>query len=248
MTSWERPPRVPVADGAEIHLWLFRLDAGGAALERLRESLDERERTRAARFRFPVHRGRFVVGRGTLRSILGLYLGVPADRVKLTTGPQGKPRLAGGPALEFNISHSEDRALLAVASGRCVGVDIERIDASRATEDIARRFFSPEEIAALDGIPRRDRTRAFFRCWTRKEAYLKALGDGLSLPLDGFAVSVDRPASPRLLRSDRGPAEVSRWRFADPRPIPGYAAALAAEGEGWRMRFWRCAPGLVGGR
>jgi 4'-phosphopantetheinyl transferase len=249
LTDWSDPPRAPAADRAEIHLWLFRLDAGAGALARLSETLDEKERMRAARFRFPQDRDRFVAGRGVLRAVLGLYVGESPARIRLAAGPQGKPRLDGyAGAIDFNLSHSEDRAVLAVGAGRRIGVDIERVDPSRATEEIARRFFSPDEVAALARISRRGRGQAFFRCWTRKEAYLKALGDGLSLPLDSFSVSVDAVSRPRLLESDRGAGEVARWRLSDLRAARGFAGALAVEGSGWRARFWRYPPERLGAR
>jgi 4'-phosphopantetheinyl transferase len=126
-------------------------------------------------------------------------------------------------------------------------VDVERIDPARVTETIAERFFSPTEVSALRGLRAAARTRAFFRCWTRKEAYLKARGEGLSIPLDSFSVSIEPASASRLLGSDRGDAEIGRWTFRDVEPARGVAGALVAEGEGWKPRLWGCPTALIGG-
>ncbi len=231
---------------AEVHLWLLDLAAGDPGVERLRESLDPEERARADRFRFAPDRNRFLFCRAALRHVLGRCLGVAPERLRLSAGAHGRPRLKEGQSdLDFNLSHSGDWGLLALASGRRVGVDIERIDASRAGDEIAARFFSPEEVEALRRTRVADRVDAFFRCWTRKEAYVKARGEGLSIPLDSFAVSIEPEAS-RLLRSDRGPEEVARWEVLGLRVVQAYAAAVAVEGTGWRPRLGRFPASLLG--
>jgi 4'-phosphopantetheinyl transferase len=247
MSAWDAPPGAPKPDRAEVHLWLLGLE-GADGLDRLRDVLDDGERERAGRFRFRRDQDRFILCRGALRVVLGRYLDLPPDRLRFLIGPHGKPSLAeqDGGYLQFNLSHSERWGLLAVALGRPVGVDIERVDPARVNDRIAERFFSPVEAAALRRIPARDRNEAFFRCWTRKEAYIKARGEGLSIPLESFSVSIDPGASSRLLHSDQGDEDVARWDLRDLQPAPGYAGALAVEGTEWKLRCWRCPPALLG--
>jgi 4'-phosphopantetheinyl transferase len=205
----------------------------------LESGLSVEERERASRFRHSVDRARFVAARGALRAILGRCLGVEPGCLRFSYSPFGKPALRGplgANSVEFNLSHSDDLALVAASFGRRLGIDLERIDASRSGQEIAERFFSPREIAALRALPRELQTDAFFACWTRKEAYLKARGDGLSFPLDRFSVSVS-PEEPASLL-DLGD-ETQRWVLQDIRPGAGWAAALAVEGKGWRLRPWR---------
>jgi 4'-phosphopantetheinyl transferase len=229
-----------------VHLWFFSREVGARARERLRETLGPEELERSRRFRFERDRNRFIAGRGTLRAVLGLYLDRPPSRLRFRLGSHGKPHLEEDD-VSFNLSHSGRWALLAVSAGRQVGVDVERIDRARSTESIAERFFSPAEVSALRGLRAFARTRAFFRCWTRKEAYIKARGEGLSIPLDSFSVSIEPASASRLLGSDQGDTEIARWTFRDVDPAPGVAGAVAAEGESWAPRFWRCPPALLGG-
>jgi 4'-phosphopantetheinyl transferase len=197
---------------------------------------DERERAR--RYRFDRDRVRFVAARGTLRLILSRYAGCPAARIPIARGPHGKPRLAGEAArLQFNLAHSCGSAVLAVSRERSLGIDLEwirRVDEAR----IAARFFSANERAAVLQQHGSARRRSFFSCWTRKESYVKALGQGLSIPLHGFDVQAcaERPA--QLVRTDWSADEASRWRLCDLPPLRGYAAALAVEGHDWRLRCW----------
>jgi len=246
MSGWAPPRGVSKPGSAEIHLWLLSLDAPGGSPDLRVSSLDREERARAERFRFERDRGRFVRCRAGLRGLLGRYLDRSPESVRLELGPHGKPHLAEGDgALQFNVSHSEDRAVIAVAAGRAVGVDIERIDPRRASDGIAERFFSPDEVAALRRSPADVRSEVFFRCWTRKEAYLKARGEGFALPLTSFSVPLDFPSPPRLSRSDRGEAEIARWEIRDLPPIPGYEAALVVEGSDSRPSFWTFPPELA---
>jgi 4'-phosphopantetheinyl transferase len=240
--SWELPPSRPALPGDEVHVWRARLDAPPERVRRLLDLLAPDERVRAGRFHFRRDEDRFVVARGLLRTILGGYLNSGPERLRFEYGAQGKPALAPehNPAgLRFNVSHSEGVALYAVTRGREVGVDVERVSARVECEEIAGRFFSPREVARLRALPEALREAAFFDCWTRKEAYIKARGEGLSLPLDGFDVSL-APGEPAALLANRlDPAEVSRWSLRELRPWPGFAAAVAVEGRGWRLKCWR---------
>ncbi len=161
--------------------------------------LSEAERKRAARFRFDDHRRVFVVVHGAARWLLGRVLGRPPGALRFEKGAWGKPVLADEPDVQFNLSHTEGMAILAVGASR-LGVDVERVERALDWLPLARRFFALQEIAALEALPSSEQRRAFFQCWTRKEAYLKARGAGLSLPLDAFVVTVTGPA--RLLDDD----------------------------------------------
>ena len=234
-----------MVDG-EIHVWRASLDLDPYDLDNLRSALSPDERTRADRFVLPQHRARFAAARGILRDILSRYLDCTPEGIQFHYGPSGKPALApgSGPAeIRFNLSHSHGLALYSVARSRELGVDVELIRSRVAEERIAERFFSPAEVAALRVLPPSARTAAFFRCWTCKEAYIKAKGGGLSIALDSFDVSVT-PGEPAALLGVRDdPLEAARWSLEELAPGGGYAAALAAEGTGWTLRLWEWAPG-----
>jgi len=205
-----------------VDIYRVRLDADAARLDSLYAILAPQERERAARFRFAEHRRQFIVCRGMLREILSPYLGLhPAD-IAFVYNRQGKPGVGDGD-VRFNVSHSGGWALQAVSRGSEVGIDIERVDARFAREQIPERFFSPCEAGQLRALPVDQQTAAFFRCWTRKEAYIKARGLGLALPLDSFDVSLGPDDPPALLRA-------GDWSVQDLDAPPGYAAAVVAEG------------------
>ncbi len=169
--------------------------------------------------------------------ILARYVDRPPGALRFDYGAHGKPALPGSP-VRFNLSHAGGIALCAVALDRDVGVDVEQVRALPDLARIARRFFSPSEADALAGLPRAEREAAFFTCWTRKEAYIKALGRGMAVPLDGFAVSFDPGAPARLVWTtldDRGPA---CWSLRDLDAGPGYAAAVMVEGPA-ALRCWQ---------
>lgn len=242
--AWLPPPTNLLPPGDEVHVWRSWLNLPIPQLLHLRQTLTADELGRVARFRFQKDRDRFIAARGLLRTILGRYLGLEPSSIRFSYGPFGRPALvapsgsSGRRALDFNLSHSGNLALFALAQGRKVGVDIERIDANIEWEPMAERFFSPRENAALRAIPPDVRLRAFFMCWTRKEAYVKAQGKGLSLPLDRFDVSVVPGERARLLATRDDPDEASRWELRDLSLEPGYVAALAVEGHSWELQCW----------
>ncbi|HYO62505.1 MAG TPA: 4'-phosphopantetheinyl transferase superfamily protein [Pyrinomonadaceae bacterium] len=238
---WEAAPARPELPRDEVHVWRAPLDAREADATAWRELLAPEERARADRFHFPKDRLHFTVARGLLRRLVGLYTGLAPALLRFTYNDYGKPSLDMGAAddLRFNVSHSKGLALYAFARGREVGVDVEFLKAEFGGEGIAARFFSPAEVAALRALPEADQTRAFFDCWTRKEAYIKAQGQGLSLPLDGFDVSLAPGEGCALLATRHDPAQAARWSLRALAPAPSYAAALAVEGHGWRLRCWR---------
>jgi 4'-phosphopantetheinyl transferase len=182
------------------------------------------------------------VGRGVLRALLGRYLGVEPGKVRLQFGAHGKPGLApgcGGKDLRFNVTHSQDLALYAFARGRELGIDLEQIRPLPDADQIASGFFSARESAAYKALPVDQRREAFFRCWTRKEAYIKALGGGLALPLDEFDVSLAPGKVTQLLHVTWDSNEISRWSLVALEPAPGYVSTLAVEGRDWRLACWR---------
>jgi 4'-phosphopantetheinyl transferase len=211
---------------AEIHLWLVPLDASPDTAASLEALLAPDEKTRAARFRFPEHRLSFIVARGMLRVLLGFYLGRAAADVEFSYTDFGKPRLLGNSDIRFNVSHSGSFALYAMTRYGELGVDVEQHRVMDDLESIAERFFTPGELSDLLNVPLDGRTAAFFRCWTRKEAFVKAVGEGLSIPLDSFRVSIDSGEA-CLLHAP--PSESERWSLYDVTPMNGYAAALMAE-------------------
>jgi medium-chain acyl-[acyl-carrier-protein] hydrolase len=231
---WEERPSPPLG-ADEVHVWRVPLECRPETVSHLLAGLAPDERERADRFHFDKDRRHFIAGRGALRAVLGRYLGEPPERLRFTYNVYGKPALVGGGNVRFNLTHSHGLALLAVTRGREVGVDLERVRADLAGEELAERFFSPREVAALRGLPQGQRREAFFRCWTRKEAYIKARGAGLALPLDRFDVTLrpDEPAA--LLATHDEPAEAGRWSLRNLAPGDGYAGALAVEGHSWRL-------------
>ncbi len=246
-SPWRLPVEWPASSPALVHAWRVALDPEPACVAEAERMLSADEQARASRFFFERDRTRFAVARAALRGILGRYLGVPPTRVEFSYGRRGKPALAarpGTPALRFNLAHSDGRALCAVAVGRDVGVDLERLRPDFATDAVAAHFFSGAEVTTLRTLAAERRTRAFFDCWTRKEAYIKARGEGLWLPLDRFEVSLAPGEPPALLATHDEPAEVARWSLRAIDVGRGYAAALAVEGRGWRLERWQWPEGL----
>jgi len=197
---------------------LFDLRLGPDALERCRSWLDGPERAQAERFRYGRDRDRFIARRGQLRARLAEEVGGSPAELRIRADDFGKPFLPDHPELRFNLSHSRDLALFVVVEGAEVGCDIEWRNPELACPGVARRLFAPAEVAALENLPQGQWVQGFFNCWTRKEAYVKALGLGLSYPLDAFTVSVGEQAT--LLEALPG------WSLTSFEPAPGYQAAL----------------------
>jgi 4'-phosphopantetheinyl transferase len=220
----------------EVHVWQASLDADPATLERFFGCLSPIEKGRAARFLSPRDGTRFIVCRGILRELLGGYLRRPALDIRLETGPRGKPALhadAGMADLRFNLSNSQGFALYAFALRREVGIDVEKIRPEVAFQGIEDRYFSPRERQELRDLPEKLRAEGFFLCWTRKEAYAKARGDGLYLPLDSFDVSLT-PGEPAVLNSlDR-----QRWSIYSLQPRANFVGSLVVEGSEVQLRLW----------
>ncbi len=234
--AWQlSPERLEIAED-EIHVWRAYIECEETVLRQFEATLSSDEKARAERFLFPRDRNRFVAVRGILRELLGRYVSRPPADLKFEYGPQGKPGLRVNlpqRSVQFNVSHSHGVALLAFALGRHLGVDVEWVRPDFATEHIAERYFSPQEVMELRRLPPSLQDEGFFLCWTRKEAYIKALGGGLTVPLDSFQVSLT-PGKPEELRA----ANSSHWSLRSLRPDQRYVGALVVEGNAWQLCGW----------
>jgi len=232
--SWCRPAQDLALKEDELHIWLAMLDVEPQERTRLNSYLNKDEVSRAERFVFPRDRDHFIVARGRLRELLGKYLDCPPYAVEFKTGRYGKLFLLDDrDPLRFNLSHSHGLALYGFCMGRELGIDTEKIRPEFAGEGIAERYFSVAEQRDLCELPKELRDTAFFLCWTRKEAYIKAHGDGLQIPLDSFDVSL-KPGEPETLRS----VDSGRWSMRSFTPAPEFVAAVIVEGEIRSTRFW----------
>lgn len=222
----------------EVHLWRIDLPTL-AGQSRWQEILSEAERSRAARFHFTRDRDCYTVTRALLRTILAGYLETDPRSLQFAYSEKEKPSLAAPRtvAIEFNVSHSGSVALLAFARGKLVGVDVEQIRADFDHEKIAVRFFSENERKQLSALAPSARPDAFFRCWARKESYIKAVGTGLSLPLRDFDVSLKPGDENALLATRPDSSEASRWSLREVPAGEGYAAALCVRGHNWKLKI-----------
>jgi 4'-phosphopantetheinyl transferase len=228
-TEWEQI-------GDEIHVWHAALDREEEALGELEATLSPEEKARADRFHFVNDRNRFVVARGLLRELLGGYLHQAPYGLEFSYGKHGKPSLSGKEAssgLCFNLSHSSGLVVYAVARERNLGIDVEHVRPDFADGDIARRYFSAREVSDLRTLPPEERVEGFFHCWTRKEAYLKATGMGLQIPLDSFAVSLLPGEVPQFLEGVE-----PRWQLAAYHPAAGYVAAVVYDGAPRSIKYF----------
>jgi 4'-phosphopantetheinyl transferase len=220
-------------------VWHVALDPEPDRLRELEATLSGDERERADRFRFERDRRRYIAARGALREVLGSRLGTEPAALRFDYGEQGKPVLRpgqGGGELFFNVAHSGDRGALVVGTVPEIGIDVEVVRTIRDAASIATRFFSYQESAAIAALPPALRLQAFFLCWTRKEAFIKALGEGLSHPLDAFAVSVAPGEPARLLYADTAVGALDEWRLHDLSDLPGFACAVAVQGDASDVR------------
>lgn len=214
----------------EVQVWAVWLTGPETVLTHYWNDLSAEEQNRADRFRFEDLRRRYILSHGALRALLGYYTGRQRKELVLSYGPKGKPFLPADARLQFNTSHSADLALYAFTPGSGLGVDIEQIRPLDGLEAVASRFFCAREISELLSLPPESRVSGFFRCWTRKEAYIKAVGDGLSINLDAFQVTF-LPQDPPRLASANSTQNDWAWMLHHLDPAPGYVGALAYEGE-----------------
>jgi len=232
---WRRVQQHPELAAGEVHVWRIRLDTPVPGESPL--SADEQQR--AQRLLDVQKRSHFLSGRAALRDLLGEYTGTRPRELQFAYGPHGKPSLPGNP-LWFNFSNSGEVALLAVAIDREVGIDIEYRDRSISVEPLAAHILTTEEATAFRQLPENKRHAALLAAWTRKEAYIKALGTGFSLSLKSFSVAVPVDEEPAVLEL-RDSADIkSRWKFVPLDPHPEYIATLTAPDTGWTVRRFDC--------
>jgi 4'-phosphopantetheinyl transferase len=217
--------------GAGIDVWVCPLERAGELRDEYAELLSEQERDKAARFRFEHLRDAYLLGRGVTRAILARYLDRPAAGLHFRLGHQGKPYLENGGRWQFNVSHSGSLLVLGVTDIGELGIDIERIWPLPDVRAIAQRFFSANEAAELEALPPDQLYEGFFACWTRKEAFLKATGEGLSRLLESFEVSFGPGRPARFLRIDNPHDDAAAWSLLSFTPAPGYAGAVAIRAE-----------------
>lgn len=232
--------RAKIHAPGEVSVHSVALEASPRRIARMRELLTPDELERADRVKSKRHGKWFTIVRSELRMLLSAILKVNPLEIKLAYGPHGKPCLAcqpAGHALHFNVSHTDSMALIAAAWDREVGVDIEALRPWEASARVAERFFSARENRDLAAIPEDDRLHAFFACWTRKEAFIKALGGGLTIPLKRFSVSVEPGEPARLLEMQSAPEAVDAWKLLDLPVPPPYIACLCAQGRDWKLVY-----------
>ena len=211
----------------DVHIWTMPAKASDAVVAQFRRVLSEDEAKRAARFRFSHLRDSFVITHGVLRHLLARYLSLDPARIFFHYGDKGKPGIASADKPQFNLTHSGGMAAVAFTTDCQLGIDAEHIRPVEEMQQIANRYFASDEAAELMLIPENEREAAFFRCWTRKEAYIKAIGDGLSCPLDSFQVTLLPNVPPRLIHIEGDRAAAEMWSLHDLSLAPDYAAALA---------------------
>jgi 4'-phosphopantetheinyl transferase len=238
--NWPAPPADLLLGPNEVHVWATNLNPGPEQIARLKQILSTDEQTRAARFRFERDQNRFIAGRSFLRTVLGRYLNQNPAEIKFNYTTRGKPALDSSPGtdLHFNLSHSHDFALLAVTKICPVGVDVEQIRPLRDADAIADRFFSERESSTLKALPPEQKPVGFFNLWTRKEAWLKATGEGISDLLDKVEVSL-LPDEPAKFLGLLGNLETAAtWTLIDLNPAPGYKGALAIQAHHMELKCW----------
>jgi len=224
-------------DDLDIHIWPVKLIASDQAVAAFEKTLSAQEAERCGRFHFEQHRRAYALAHGALRWLLARYLGIAPDQIAFRYGPAGKPALdLTGAPLEFNMSHTQDLAVYAFARRCQLGVDVEHVKPMPDLESVARRFFSAEECSELFALAAEQRVQSFFRCWTRKEAYVKATGEGILMALDTFQVSLAPEGTPLRLRVPPGTNQ--SWHLHAFVPGPGYLGAVAYDGAERAVREW----------
>jgi 4'-phosphopantetheinyl transferase len=239
---WSLPPDQWQLGAADVHVWAANLIEPIERISALEQTLSSDERDRAMRFHAERDRNRFIVGRGVLRTILSSYLEVNPAQLHFVYGPRGKPMLTdlpGSSTLYFNVAHSNELILFALTRAGAVGIDIEWLQLIRDTEVVARRFFLPREVAELAALPRERRALAFSNLLTRKEAFLKATGAGLSAPLAEIEVSFTPGELPRLLSIAGNLQAAACWTLEDLSPAADYKGAVAVAAKGLQFVCWQ---------
>lgn len=239
LARWHSGAEVTSPARTEVHLWRAALDGDSLTRSYYRDILRDDERERAARFRFELHRHRYIVSRAVLRQILSQYVGLPASEIEFVTNAHGKPALLEPTSnLEFNVSHAGGVAVLAFAEGRRVGVDVEDTGRDAEFRRLADRFFSPRERDVFASLPDSQVREEFYACWTRKEAYIKALGLGVTHGLANFTVAFGHGTEPGIVHSEIDPRAAERWGMRTFVPAEGFVGAIVAENGDWALRMY----------
>ena len=242
--SWSAAPENLTIGEDEVHVWRASLKLSPSELYKMKQNLFPDEQERAERFYFQKDREHFIAAHGILREILSGYLEKDPYQLVFKYNFFGKPFLAketGSEELLFNLSHSHGTALYAFTQKRKVGIDLEYIRSDMVKNNTAEQTFSSREVTVLRSLPEKDQVRGFFNCWTRKEAYIKAKGQGMLIPLDQFEVSLTPGEPVRLLNTEWDANEASLWRLMELNVGTGYTAAIAVEGHDWYLKFWEWA-------
>jgi 4'-phosphopantetheinyl transferase len=240
--TWRLPPKDLELAPPAIDVWIADLNVSEEVIELLANFLSPDEQERARRFVFARDRAHYMAGRGILRSILGAYLKVRPSELRFRYNSYGKPYLADDlkfEKLQFNLAHSAGLALYALTVAREIGIDIERIRDDLVVQELAERFFAPEEVKVLMALPKAQQQQAFFECWTRKEAFIKARGLGLSLPLNQFVVAFGPGAAPAVVSTHGEAPPAAQWSVCDLCPATGYVGALVVEAGEGELRLWK---------
>ena len=245
LAAWPDGPNDPRLEAGTVDVWLSPLLPDPARREALARHLSAAEREREARFHFEADAHRYAIARGLLRELLARYVGEAPGRIELEETDHGRPYRLGGnhPDLDFNLSHSKDLVVYAFARSVRVGIDVEWIHPLDDMDDLVAINFSARERETWSALPPSLRERGFFECWTRKEAFVKAIGEGLSHPLDAFDVSLHPDEPPALLRLEHAPKELCRWSLYALDPAVGYASSLAVEAASATLRCFRVGAG-----
>jgi 4'-phosphopantetheinyl transferase len=235
---WLNAPDNLTLGEEEVHIWRADLEVDESLQSSFLKLLSPDEKNRSGKFRFVKDRRNFIAARGILRILLGKYLEINPIEISFQYSRFGKPGIANNDSLRFNISHSQNMALFAFTKKFAIGIDVEFVNPDIEAKDIATNFFSTNEILNLLALPAEQQTLGFFNCWTRKEAFIKAVGEGLSFPLDKFEVSLEPGKPAKLLATHWEPAAVSKWSIYSMSPRANFVGCLAIEGLVGHIKCW----------
>ena len=235
---WLNAPDNLILSDEEVHIWRADLEVDECFQSSFLKLLSPDEKNRARKFRFAKDSRNFIAARGILRLLIGKYLEINPAEISFQYSKFGKPGIVNNNSLQFNISHSQNIALFAFTKRFNIGIDVEFVNPDIEVKDIAANFFSKNEILNLLALAEEQQTLGFFNCWTRKEAFIKAVGEGLSFPLDKFEVSLEPDKPAKLLATDWEPEAVSKWSIYSMSPAANFVGSLAIEGFVDQVKFW----------
>ena len=235
---WLNAPDSLILRDEDAHIWRADLEVDEGIQSSFLKLLTPDEKNRAQKFHFAKDKRNFIAARGILRFLIGKYLEMNPAEISFQYSQFGKPSIASNNSLKFNISHSQNIALFAFTKKLNIGIDVEFVNPKIEAKDIAANFFSTNEVLNLLALPEELQTLGFFNCWTRKEAFIKAVGEGLSFPLDKFEVSLDPDKPAKLLATHWEPKAVSKWSMYSMLPETNFVGCLAIEGQVDQVNFW----------